>query len=211
LLFEIISLGILGCFLYYYRPRNLMRETKFKQVLRWSEFGKLLFIGESLFMIGITYVPLVQMALEGRLQIWMENHDIFLYPFSYLWSTDDAVLVIAFIFLPFFFAWLTQWKLVKPLSEEKVPSQKWFNLLFVIGLSFVISIEVYIIVKPWLDYLSSIKYFYEFGRLPLLIYTPEMLLSNILGATLFFSSLIVGTLCVAIAKHKSKKSCEELS
>jgi len=162
-----------------------MRETKFKQALRWSEFGKLLFIGQSIFIIGITYYPLVQMALEG--------HNVFLYP-GYV-DLGGIAFVTASIFLPFFLAWLTQWKLVKPLSEEKVPSQKWFHLLRAMGLSSVIFLEVFCIALPWLQ-----RY-----KLYELHYTPYMLLSDISGLTAIFSSLIVGTLCVAIAKHKSKR------
>jgi len=123
-----------------------MGETRFKQVLRWLEFGKLLFIGESIFMIGVNHMDLVRMALEGRLQMWMEYYDIFLYPLSYLWKIGffhDMALSIAWVFLPFFLAWLTQLKLVRPLCEEKVPSRKWFSLLPVMALSFVIFMEVY--------------------------------------------------------------------
>jgi hypothetical protein len=118
------------------------------------------------------------------------------YPFSYLWSTSDIVLTIASIFLPFFLAWLTQWKLVKPLSEEKVPSQKSFHLLSVMGLSFVIFMEVYaVIIMPWVDSTS---------RLPSL--SPEWLLSTISCVNLYFSSSIMGTLCVAMAEYKSKRT-----
>jgi len=178
-----------------------MRETKFKRVLRWSEFGKLLFIGQSLFIIGSAYIYLVQRVLEGGLQYFMElrgmdNYSVFLYPFNSIGDHPSAIAFItASIFLPFFLACLTQWKLVKPLSEEKVPSQKWFHLLRVMGLSSVIFLQVFFIALPWLQRYRHYDFYY----------IPEILLSNILGMTLFFSSLIVGTLCVAIAKHKSKK------
>lgn len=188
----VFLIGLPILLLCYNRPRNLFRETKFKQALRWSEVGKILFIGQSIFIIGITYYPIVQMALEGSLQSYMVYHDIFLYP-SYVGShPTDIAFITASIFLPLFFAWLTQQKLVKPLREEKVPSLKWFNLLFVMGLSSVFFIEVFIIAKPLI----------QGWRLPFLYYTPETLLSNILGTTLFFSSLIIGAFCVAVAKYK---------
>lgn len=171
-----------------------MEWARFKQVIRWSEFGKLFFIGESLFITGYTYLPIVQMALEGSLQSWMRYHDLFLYPYSYFRSIRDIALFTTFILLPFFLAWLIQWKLVRPLGEEKVPSQKWFHLLLVTGLSLIISIEVYFIVlMPWID-----------GSSRLFLFSPSMLLSDILGANLLFSSLAAGTLCVAVARHKSK-------
>jgi len=171
-----------------------MKWARFKEVLRWSEFGKLLFIGESLFITGYTYLPIVLMALEGSLQSWMQYNDLFLYPYSCFWSLQDIAFFTTFTFPPFLLAWLTQWKVVKPLSEEKVPLQIWFHLLLMMGLSLLIFIEVsFILVIPWVD-----------GSSRLFLFSPSILLSNILGANLLFSSLAAGTLCVAVARHKSK-------
>jgi len=148
-------------------------------------------------MIGVNHMDLVRMALEGRLQSWMEYYDIFLYPLSYLWKIGffhDMALSIACVFLPFFLACLTQLKLVRPLREEKVPSRKWFSLLPMMTLSFVIFMEVYYtIVMPWLSGWRKFLYSYD-GLL------FDLILWNFL-----FSCMIVGTLCIVLAEHKSKK------
>lgn len=183
---------LLGFFLYYHRPQKLMTETKFKQVLRWSELGKLLFIGQSIFIVGIMFLPLIHMALqEGLLQYWMEHHNILLYPYSYF-GLNDVMFLTVFYFLFLFFGWLTHRKLVRPLSEEMVPSQKWFHSIFLMELLCVVFIETFMIA---LFCIQPSRFGYA------------ELLSSILRGSLFISFCpFIGVLAVGIAEHKLENS-----
>ena len=181
---------LLGFFLYHYRPKKLMRESRFKQILRWSELGKLLFISQCTLIVGIMFVPLIHMALqEGLLQYWMEHHNILLYPYSYF-GPNDVMFLTVFYFLFLFFGWLTHGKLARPLSEEIIPSRKWFHSIFLMELLCVVFIETFMIAMICIQPSKS-----GYARL----------LSSILRGSLFLSFCpFIGVLAVGIAEHKLK-------
>ena len=78
----IAVIGLLGFFLYRYRPRNL--ETKFKQSILLSEFAKGCFICQPVFLIALQCAVVIFRVLLGNLdlQFWMQSNNILLYPFD---------------------------------------------------------------------------------------------------------------------------------
>ena len=132
---------LLVYFLFCYRPQKLDRESAFKEALRWSEWGKECFISQIIFLIGLSFVPLIFcVVLRGQLSQWMQFNDIFLFPFDWLKESINIPINLIFYVPPLFFAWLAHTKLVKPLRDEKIPSRKWSLFLSIMGLFFGLAI-----------------------------------------------------------------------
>jgi len=195
---------LLGFFVYHYRPKKLETEIKFKNALLWSEWGKRFYIGQSMLTLGIMSLPslfiflppLFQSFLDPRMKtevtvgfiLWL-----LLQPFStpFFLINPDAVYTAIFagiIFLPLFFSWLIHRKLVKPLSEDRIPSKKTFHLLFGTGLFYVILFGTFIVGTVYTQGIST------------------LLRALFIGIPFFLSMFIAGVLAIGIAGHELKIS-----
>jgi len=175
---------LLGFFLYHYRPKDL--DIEFKQSLYWSEFGKGCFICQSIFLLALASAYFILSILTGN-TFRLEYYNILLFPLDHLDPYNIAATAFLYGF-PVISAWLTQKKLVEPLSEERVPRQRLFHL---VGLSSIMPIVGF----------SSVQVIGLFvvGFFSIYIYALTFLSSFPV-----FSILLIGFFAVEIAEHKLK-------
>jgi len=106
-----------------------------------------------------------------------------------------SIATNAFLYgFPVVSAWLTQKKLVEPLSEESIPRQNLFHLIALSSMMSVIGFS-----SVYLIQLLAVGFGYRGYRAML-----EFFLSNLP----IFSILLIGVFAVEIAEHKLKAQLE---
>ncbi|RLI81515.1 hypothetical protein DRP07_07240 [Archaeoglobales archaeon] len=138
----IVLIGLLVFVLYHYKPRTSDKDGQFKNALLWSEWGKRFATGQAIVIIWLMYGSEVLWALkESNVDT---DLDVLLILFTVPASTGAHMLSassITFftfsILLPLIFTWLIHRELVRPLSEDRIPSRRNSRFVFVAGLLFL--------------------------------------------------------------------------
>ena len=189
---------LLGYLVYHYRPKKLVMETKFKNALSWSEWGKCFPVGQSIVILGMMSIPSLtntiwffQAFLNPKAYIYIEDFLLNLLEpiYSMLAFGIDLFIIIpfvCFISVPLFFSWLIHRKLVKPLSEERIPSKKTFHFLFGMGLFYVILVGTFIVGTGYMS--------------------EALLNALIIGFPFLLIFFIAGVLAIGIAGHELRAS-----
>ncbi|MFB0522812.1 MAG: hypothetical protein ACETV1_03510 [Candidatus Bathyarchaeia archaeon] len=162
-------------------------QTGFRESLSWSECGKACFAGQTIYLIGLSYFPLIFLILNGRIHNWLQYNNALLFPFSF--EPVNLPTDLLAYFFPIVFAWLTHGKLARPLSEEKAPDKRWFHMIGLFCIMSIVGSFAYVFIQEY-----AMGFFSEFGY--------GLMWQTLLTGLPQFSFSFIGVLSVEMSRHK---------